>query len=639
MVGGIPRGDERHQGGFAVLEVLIAATFLVTVLVGIGSVLANQMLSVTSSTSWKVGTDLLNQAMEEVRALPATTLSSGLSDLPSCDSGVPGASSPDPNIKVNGSTWTYAPNGETIPHGDLSCTSPQPSQIPPLVPHQSTTTLNHLPFTVAVYPTIPSGTPTGIVRVTAIVSWKRIGLVGVHQVSAQTLVCASACIASGNNVYQGPWQPLFTAGAEAGKGGSIQVTGTVAGVNFDQFFTVLPEADSSLQIQQISTVHGCAVTTGGQAVISGVPQSPSGEISACSAADNDPGSPTTWQTNNAGPQVGGSDTLAGSLLDTLGLTLSGGDAATSTSTVAASGSPPVGALPCRDLAGSTQTNGRPCGSSSSTNAGTATLSAALFSQLLGSLGNAPLLSEGASTSPASSFVGRYTGGSGASSTYCSTPTVTSDDGCVHAGATRSFSLVQLAGLPSGLLGPVSGGGIGLAPLGWALGSAKCPAGNYLVALTNYGDSASAESGIDAVAPIAGTSGSPDLCYWNGSGYSSISAGLLPTSPSLPINNGAVTFTDLSGSVSVSITTNLSLGTVATSPPASSWTANTAKNCWQSPCTASATLTSPVQGSFQMIVSAIDSAGGPLDQLANLTVQVDLGELTASTSYQAAPPQA
>ncbi len=631
---------EHDQGGFAVLEVLIAATVLVTVLVGIGSVLAAQVFSVTRSTSWKVGNALLNQAMEEVRALPYTNVASGLSDITTCDTTVPTAAQPDANIQTTpgSATWTFALNNETIPHADLTCTSPQPSQVPPLIPHETTTTINNLPFTVAVYPTIPSGMPSGIVRVTAIVSWKRIGLVGVHQISAQTLVYPTTCAASGNNAFAGPCQPYVSGGAGANTGGSIQVTGTIAGVTFDQFFEVLPSASSSMQIQQIATVSGCAITSGGQAIVAGSAQPPTGEAKACSSADNDPGtSSTTWQTSSTGAQSSSTFTLPGTLSNLLQLTLGGGDSGTSTSTVAASSPAPSGMQTCNDLAGTAQSTGQPCGGGSVTSAGSETLSLGVANSLLGSLGISPLLSMAATSSPAASFVGRYTS-TGSSSSYCDTSSTTSGDGCVHAGATRSFGFLQLAGLPSGLTGSVAGGGLGLAPVGWGLGTTNCPAGNYLVALANYSDTVTAESGIDAASPAAASNGSPYLCYWNGSGYTAVSALLGSSAPSLPINNGSYTFTNLAGTVSVAITSNLGLGTTTTSSSPSPWAANTAAGCWQAPCTARATITSPVQGSYEIKVSAASVLLGPLVQIADVIVNVNLGELTASTSYQASPPQ-
>ncbi|MGH7732276.1 MAG: type IV pilus modification PilV family protein, partial [Gemmatimonadales bacterium] len=581
---GEPERYAERQAGFALLEVAIAAAFLCTVMVGIGSVLGTEMVTTTASSSWKVANALLNQAMEEVRALPSTTLDSGISDLTTCDSAAPGGTSADANIHVSGSTWTYTANNETLPHGDLPCSS----TIPPVIPHQSTTTLNHLPFTVDVYPTLPTGMPTGIVRVTAVVTWHKIGLAGVHSISAQTLVYPTTCIAPGNNAFAGPCQALVSAGAGANTGGSIQVKGTIAGITFDQLLDVLPQASSSLQIQQISTVHGCAATSGGQSVISGAAATPTGESKACSAADNDPGSSTsTSQSNTTGAQSSATLTLSGSLLGTLGISLASGDTATSTSTVSASNSSPT----CADLAGTVQNTAQPCGNSAVTSSGSASVNLTPASALLGSFGSAPLLSVTGSSGPASAFVARYTSGA----SYCDSPSATSSDGCVHAGAARSLGTVALAGLPTGLLGSVLGGGLGLAPTGWGLGSANCPAGNYLVALVNYSDSATAESGIEGAAPATSHTGTPYLCYWNGSGYTSTSAVLGSSSPSLPINNGSFSFTNLLDTVSVSVSTSLSMGTATTAASPSPWATNTSSTCWQSPCTSSATITSPIVG--------------------------------------------
>ena len=149
------------EDGFALLEVVIAATLLIVSMLAIASELGTQMLSISSTSNHQVANSLLNQAMEEVRALPYQIVANGLS---TSDSTI----TSDPDIVVTGSApnqvLRFALTGETIPHGALAYTQA------PFVPHSSTTTLDNVAFTVSAYPTNVSGV-TGAYRVTIVVSW------------------------------------------------------------------------------------------------------------------------------------------------------------------------------------------------------------------------------------------------------------------------------------------------------------------------------------------------------------------------------------------------------------------------------------------------------------------------------------
>jgi hypothetical protein len=251
---------------------------------------------------------------------------------------------------------------------------------------------------------------------------------------------------------------------------------------------------------------------------------------------------------------------------------------------------------------------------------TTTLQAGLFAGVV-SLLQAPLVSASMAPSATASFVGRYTS---PSSSYCAS---TTGDGCVHAGVQRSIGTLELAGLPGQLLPGV--GLDGVAPLGWGntvSANPNCPTGNYMVALVNYSDRVATESGVNAnraTTTIPTGSSQPYVCFWNGAGYTSqvLSLGSTPQAISIPTLN-VVDPGVVSGAVNVGVTAALSVGAATTS-------VTTPSGC-TTPCQATATITSPLQGSISYSVTQGATT------IANLTIAVNLGELSVSTSYQAAP---
>jgi hypothetical protein len=440
----------------------------------------------------------------------------------------------------------------------------------------------------------------------------------VSRLSAQTLVFSetTGCLTATNHPFAAPCQPFLYAQSSAGTGSSITITGTILGVSFTQVQLVLPVAASSMQIEQVSSVMG-AVDTSGGVITTPAGSQTVGSNRATSGADNDPGTPGGASQTNSTSQSGMSLTAGpGGSANSIGISSGWADSGVTTSTAAASASPA-----CADLGGSPQLTGLPCGSGSTTQSGTTSLVSTGLYAGTASLLSAPLFSAAAAPSSTAAFVGRYTTGT---PSYC---TSTSGDGCVHAGAQRSLGTVEFAGLPGQLL---SGLGLdGVAPVGWGntVGpNANCPTGNYMVALTNYSDRVAAESGVNANSATttmpAGAS-QPYVCFWNGTGYTSqaLSLGTTPQALSIP----ALSVIDAvvpGGAVTVSVSSSLSVGTATT-------TRTTPTGC-ATPCQSTATISSPLVGSITYQVTQGATT------IANLTETVNLGELTVSTSYQAAP---
>jgi hypothetical protein len=589
--------------------VVVATTVLAVSLVGIDSVLGSQLLSISSTTTQQAGDGLLNQAMEEVRALPYQIVANGLSNT---DATI----ATDPRIAVTGTapnqTYTFTPTGEVIPHASLSYAQA------PFVPHITTKTVDGTAFTVASYPSI-DGTASGVYRVTVIVSWRVNPIGGVSRLSAQTLVYSgsSGCLTATNHPFAAPCQPFFYAQSSAGSGSSITATGTVAGAAFDETQMTGPQATSSMQIEQTSSVFGSAQTSGAEIDAPTGNQS-FGSDKASSAADNDPGTPggmsQTSSTNQSGLTLTVSGT--GGTANSIGVASGWSDSGATTSTASATSNPP-----CSDLGGTTQVSGLPCGKSSVSQSGTvAVVQVGLFAGAV-SLLSAPLVSSAPAPSPTTGFVGRYTV---PTSSYCPT---TNGDGCVHAGAQRSLGTLEIGGLPGKML--LGTGLDGAAPVGWGnivSPNLNCPVGNYMVAMVNYSDRVTAESGVNAntaTTTVPTGSSQPYVCFWNGTGYTSqlLHQGVTPqvlTIPTLTVTDSLVS----SGAVTVNVTMALSIG--------SATTAVTTPNGCTTPCQSRATISSPLQGSTTYKVTQAAST------IADLTITINLGELAVSTSYQAAP---
>jgi hypothetical protein len=598
------------EGGFVLLEVMLATVVLTMLFFGVGSVLTSQGSSVGSSSSWTVANGLLNQAMEEVHSLQWNVVSAGLyqSDSTLCGDTKISWSGPCPT-----GTATY--NGESVLLQGGSATNA------PFTPeHKTAQTMGGVTFTTAAYPTQYTGTSgiSGIVRVTVIVTWSPSAIGTTSAISAQTLLYPPECIAPGpsNCVYPGPTQPFFYAGADSGGGSSVTVTGTVQDLPFDELTSIVSDVFSSMQIEQTSAVSGSVETSGAESQVDGTTQTV-GENGDSTTANDEPGTGSGSQTDSEDSQSSTGISVTGTLDNYFELA-PGDDSFSTTSTISASSSPT-----CTDLSGTTQVTGLPCGSGEASQT-SATASDQLDLDYGGTvpLGVTPLSSiappnPGTSTAVAQSFVAHYTA-AGPSTAYCDTGGTTSGDGCVHAGAERSLGTVMLGGIPSELESQ--------APSGWGSGTTGCPPGNYLVALQPYSDSVAAESGIDSTStPSPSTAGAPSetVCYFNGSGYTE-------DTTTLPVDSNPQSIApslSMSGSLdgqsfTVTMASSLTLGYVTETTPASGCGSGSA-------CQESATISSPLEGSITYDISAGTT------QIAALTVSVNLGELNASTSYEEA----
>lgn len=560
----------------------------------LGYVLTGSMVNVAFARQRQVANHLATQAMEQVRALPFSTLAAGLdrTDLATAD----------PNISVVGSgataVYTFTPTNETIPTGNSGT-----AQVP-LNPHRQTKVVNGTTYTVAVYPTNYQGSTTSF-RATVIASWTgsfRKGLVAA--VSTQTILFSPAgCVSSATHPFASPCQPFLYGTSSMGQGG-VTVTGTLNGISLNQAVLRVGELDSTMQIEQVSAAQGRATTSGVSLDIAGQSVQNSGAQAGATASDTDPVSTASPYSQAAATQGSPSTLSASNGYFSLVLTPSPTETGSSTSTSNASSSTNL----CPDPLGINQNDLLPCGSGSLQQTG---LMSGTFSVGAGPIpmGNALLGSIAAAPSAARSFTSLDTA---PGSSAC---TQTTGDGCVRSEARRSIGTATLVNLPANLasLRPTD------IPSGW---------NGYLLRASSFSDIVSAESGIGSAAPTATmpTGGSaPTISYWNGAGYStmSLAAGAAVDVPVASVNINDAGFPG--GALSIQISADVSTGgTVKSDPDGGSCAV---------PCvrtSASAQSASPIVGdiTYKIIHNGVT--------LADLTIHVDLGTLLAQTSYKAAP---
>jgi hypothetical protein len=549
----------------------------------------------------EVATTLLDKTMEQVRALPFATVQKGLDNTDVVGSA-------DSRITISGNTYTFT-NGETIPHGTLGYTQA------PLVPHLSSPVINGTTYTVGVYPTNYAGS-AGVYRITVIVSWAHTIKSGVSSsLTGQTLVSsAPGCLSSATHPFGAPCQPFLYATATTADG-YIRITSIpddtslpIRGVPVDKAEIDLTQSYSSMQIEQVAKVLGQSKTSGGAFHLNDDSTVSTGDVIAAVQADNDPGSTANPSQSASALQSGSSISQNDGTANPNSITIAPGslDTGGAVSTSSASVNPA-----CNDLLAIPLTTALPCGSGKVQQLGTAlSLSSGLYSGS-SSLGSILIASVAAAPSETRLFTSRHTLTGG---TYCAS---TSGDGCVHAAAQRSFGTIQLAALPTQFLTD------GAKPAGWGTGS-----NNYLIQLTNYSDKVVSESGVSAGSPTASQlpangMGTPTLSYWNGAGYTSLAVNWGTVAPAISIPT--VTITDAAvpgGSVTVTITPSIQLGATATA-------VNSPAGC-NPACTSSATVASPISGHITYTVTR------GTDTLASFDITVDLGTLSAQTSYRAAP---
>lgn len=570
----------RSQGGFGVLEVVVAMGVVVTTLVLLAHTVTVTLSDVGLARQRQGANAIANGTVEQARAIPEQTLRKGLrtSDLAG-----------DPEVVSCAGIYRFRNcSGEVIVH-----TAGLPEQAP-LVPNRTTKTPpgSQTSFNVATYVTVAGADPaTDPLRIIVIVSWEQNFRGGVaDKVEVETIKhTPSSCVDRATHPFTAPCNSFFF-GTASGPKGAIRIEGTITGTPVSATLeTTSARADG--QLEQVQHIQGAVNGSG-----LGLSTQSAGNEPASSTADDDPATPGVGEYNSKTLSGGSSSTLQQSVagIATLQVSRTSGNTGVTTSATAAGRAlpPPVGGVqtcPTTTPPGA-QTDAAACGHSWSRQEGS--LQTQLLLPSLGSLGNVTLASLGAAPGDSSALVDRKLSGT---------------DGTLAVSAVRSFGDLRIGGMPSGLT----------PPLGWQ---------GYWIRLTPFGDTVSAEVG-DATSPPSAAVTTGSLEVWNGSGYTTVSLG--GSNPAQVVTN-TLDLLDLPIDLNladVSISGSVSTGAVSTQDPDGGGSG--AKRTQ-----AGATSGSPIVADISYNLVVTDLLGAPLLNVS-LKISVDLGALFADASYREA----
>jgi len=593
-VGARLRHDER---GFTLLETMIA------ILVIFGALLA---FAYTATIGFRYqgfarerqgATGVATRIMEEVRGLAYEKIRQGLeTDALASDPYAVTGCSGDP-----AGTYRFEScSGEKIVHTDL-----EPDQtVVPLMPNSGTLGPPDYPtpYTWRVYVTNddPSRRPY---RVTVIVTWSSRRITGAaNEVRVQSLFYSPrGCQSTATHPFAAPCQPFFF-GIGHSSQQTVTITGSIAGiVGFEEAELLGPVVNADVQVEQVAQAQTSAFTSGVSLTASGVTQN-GGQQAATALADGDPASATPgYATGSVTGEAGSLAAQSGDGTNVLTVSNAPGDPGSVVSTVEAGG-----ANTC-PLSGTAETDLEPCAWGSVRRAGASDARLRLDG-LPAPLGTATLVRIEApdATSPTTAFGDRTL--------------VAGAPGYLTETVTRRFGTVTVGGLPNGVRGPA----------GWS---------GYLFRLTSYADTVSASAGDAGTGPPpapSATVASGALEYWNGTGYTTLTAVQLQTGGAIPFAPLDVLDTVAGREVRVLIEGTASRGGVATDSTGSGTSIESAEARSGPPLDALLTYTVLVADGVDDDGDGDDAEPEAEDVALRLTIAVDLGAAEVSTTYEPPP---
>jgi type II secretory pathway pseudopilin PulG len=598
-------GDER---GFSLIEVVVASGVLLTSLAVLANVMTSGLVSTGYARERQAATQLANQTLEKIRALPFNTMKSGLSDADL-------TANPDENISSIDCGGQYCFGGEQLAHGNNP-------NVEPLVPHRKTVHVGPTTYTVSSYVTYyQNATSSDARRVTVYASWASPLKAGqTRTVQVQTIIFSLPATGGGTgggstgpcsslavHPFSGPCQPSFWSVALQ-DAGVVSITGTIGGIALDHATLYTGHATSDAAIEQISKVDGTAQASGATVEATGGDEQVVGRTLVASHADNDPsGDPsiTVYDSKSFSSAVADSRTITTGT-DSVTIATTGTDQGSTTSTTTACTSTcisPSSPSPrtCPNLPGYTnETDGLHCSGSSSRTAATVTAQANLAT-----LGPVNLAALGPQANPTVSINDRKAAAGG---TTCPT---TSGDGCVHTQLQRAALDLAAGALPSNL-------SASLKPSGFT----------YFAQIQGLADTVTAEAGIGSLVPTALQTGGT-VKVWcataiAGDALCPVSGYVTKTLSQItgPLSTPVMTVADpsLGGGTTITMSATITPGSTSTSSDCSGTCNRT---------TATAKSTAPTISVTEKI-----TVGGVT--VCDITLVLDPGSITAEASYASAP---
>jgi type II secretory pathway pseudopilin PulG len=586
--------DER---GFSLLETVIAITIIFGSLITLAMSASTGFRYVAIGREEQAANQIANQLMEQVRGLAFTKISQGLqtSDLSS-----------DPNLVTTCTgdpTGTYrygSCSGDKVVSTNFDCPTLASDCSTPLVPNNGTIGASDdypVDYNWRTYVTNNCTSADGVCKdidpykVTVLVEWAGAGTAasGIQRVRTQSLFHSpNGCVSSETHPFSAPCQPFFYGQALAPVG-RISVSGSVSGVDFSSGVVTTTGADSTLQVEQVSSVQGGWTQSGTElATSTGTSVLPEVLTSRSTAADSDPsGTTPSYSATTAGALGFSSNQFASGGSSFVQVQNAANDTGQAISATAAGG---VNACPPVPPAPPLETDLQPCGGAFTRQAGTARV-VGHFHGFASDVGDATIVSIGPPTLYTTTFADRVP--------------VSGFDGNVQATATRAYGTVAIGGLPESVI----------VPIGWT---------GYFVQLTGYQDTVVSTAGTSAAVPTA-TINAGTLSYWNGLGYTSVN---LTTTPTYSLSGLLLDHTTLTSdlhTVRIKIATDsLEMESVPTVTSTPSGSGSILRNETR------ATVGSPMVGTFTYEMWLDGS------QVVNFEIDVSMGTLTSKSIYQPAP---
>jgi len=578
--------------GFTLLELTVAMMIIAVVIVTLVALQVSSLKTVAVARQRQAATALADQTIEQLRALPYTTIQSGmLASDPTLNTAA------DPRITSTGRLGA--------PWNEALLTSTNQTE-PLLKKHKQTPPAeNGITYTVYSYVTHPlnsDGTDSNSsvdFWLTVVVQWSSTSTGNhVKTVTERTRATYPAgCNGSPNHPYAGPCQP-FLYGNSGRTNGSITISRAdsslpaLAGTSFSSAAEIFPNYTSQMNIEQTTSVLTKAISAG-----TNVDGAATGQSATTAAADIDPTTATaSGPFNNSVPSSSGAtSSLTGTsgVLSLLQPGFASGGALQAAVAATSAGN-------CQDLAGNVTATGQACAGSQV--GAVAVNEADLDLSNVAGRDLPPMVL--ASTQPAATaartFDARFLAGNNG---HC---VGTSGDGCVAAGASRTVTSFVAGGLPASTAGDT-------VPSGFS----------GLLTGSNYVESATAEAGVNSAAantsPQFAATRTGTVSYWNGSSYQSVSLNTTQNYTLGPVNATYVSNGSPTINIAMTGTLKVTAPTVVKTTPA---------NCQPTACT-SKTDTGTLVAAITYQIT------GPGGQLAYFTVTLDLGTLQANATYRAA----
>ena len=592
------RARLRDECGFSLVEAVIA----ITVIFGALTVLAYSASSgfgyQALSRERQAATAIADKLMEQARGLAYAKIQAGLkpSDLGADLS--KGFVVKDCAVDLGGpTTYRLAPATGDPCSGDKIVTNSSDTNTSPLVPHTQTFgAAEGYPTTYETRVYVTNNDPAREpYRVVVVVSWTGGAINGVaRSITTESFFYSpTGCVSNATHPYAAPCQPFFYGQAQIPRG-AITVTGTIGGMSPVEAHLYTAGAEANAQQEQFSAAQA-ALSQSGAALDDtlGITQTRGGSAKTTAASDTDPsGTVASYGDAILLPDLGGTLTSDPGQSPITVTAPSGDSGSAQAATLAGPGQlcPPWGLENDNALCAGAEIR------QGSGDPGLTLSATADLSNLFGmNLGTALLASVAAPAEPNRALVDRQL--------------ATGVDGQLASAVWRGFGTVTLGGAPSTFTSPTY-------PSGWIPGSS-------LVTMNDYRDTATAASGTDALAPTGGVE-SGTVTFWNGTGFSTQSAGL-PVAPAPLAIYDKIDERDVLIEISSTELTSATLLPMSTpcSDPAGSL------------CDADAEMTGPLSGTINYRIT-LDPFTDNAAVVVDLSVRVELGTMIAKSLYQSAP---